>query len=100
MGSRPKNLKFTVDLVDFKEENIQFTKLIPKAYTEDGYNIDECDYETTCKHWWKYVADNHWQICVDIFCRAKYNNVYIPFYVDVDLVILNEHVWEEINPNK
>jgi len=101
MGYVPQKMIFTVDLVNFKEENIQFTKLIPKAYTEDGYDPSTCAIETKCRHWWNYVGEDHWNIYIEIFASAYINNFeYIPFYIDVDLVILNDRVWEQTNPNK
>lgn len=99
----PSVMVFTVDLPNFPEWAISFTKIIPKAYLDDGYNIEDftgTNLITTCRHWWRCIADNHWELRVEVRATAKLNNVYIPIYLDIDLVVINERVWEELNANK
>lgn len=102
----PVKMVFTVDLVDFPEWAIPFTKIIPKVHLEDTYDVQEIadsggnNFVTNCRHLWKMIDENHWQIYVELTARAIKDGVYLPTFVDVDLVIFNENVFEEINSNK
>jgi len=99
----PYSMSFIVDLPNFPEWAIPCTKLIPRVYSEDGYdltNLTTNEISTYFKYWWKYVDANHWQIYVTMQMLISIGGNYIPTFVDVDLVILNEQVWEENNPDK
>jgi len=98
-------LIFNVNIPNFPEWCIPFTKIIPKVHMEDGFNPE--DYNglqlvTNCRHMWKYIDGINWQIRVEItsFVRISYPYNYIPLFLDVDLVIINDRVWEEINSSK
>lgn len=94
----PKTMKFLVDLPNFPEWAIPFTKIIPKCRVDDPYLNEGLTLQ--CKHFWKYISENHWQIYVEINAIGQIGGDYFPVYLDVDLVIINERVWEEINSNK
>jgi hypothetical protein len=99
----PVQMTFVVDLPKFPEWAIPFTKIIPKAYMDDGFDpevIESDTLNTFCRHFWKNIGEDHWQIYVELLVIARLDGVYLPIYTDVDLVIMNERVWEEINSNK
>jgi hypothetical protein len=103
VGFHPYVMVFTVDLPNFPEWAIPFVKLIPKVYFEDGHTFDEIgtgNVTTYFKSVWHLIGENHWQIRVETQILARLDYEYIPVYLDVDLVILNERVWEEMNSNK
>jgi hypothetical protein len=103
----PTIMIFTVDLPNFPEWSIPFTKIIPKAYMDDVYDITTLTSDTLvtyCRHFWNQVGKNHWQIRVELQVVATqvidFQHSFLPIYVDVDIVINNERVWEEMNSDK
>lgn len=100
----PVRMKLSVDMPNFPEWAIPFVKIIPKAYLDDGVDVENftgSELTLYCHHFWQYIADNHWKIIVELEAVARDNvGDLLSVYTDVDLVILNEHAWEELNPNK
>ena len=94
---------FNVSLSNFPEWAIPFTKIIPKVHMEDGFNPEAYNglqLVTNCRHLWQYIDGINWKLRVEITAYVLVSGVYLPLFLDVDLVIINERVWEEINSNK
>lgn len=100
----PIQMTYFVDLPHFPDWAVPMTKLITKVYTDDGWDTSKVGWGGNTRHWWNKVAENHWQIRVELYASVSYTlngvGIILPTYVDVDLVIVNERVWHEVNPNK
>jgi len=102
-GNLGELMIFNVNLPNFPEWAIPFTKIIPKVHMEDGYNPEDyngLELVTNCRHMWKYIDGFNWQIRVEVTAYVRVSGAYIPLFLDVDLVIINDRVWEELNSNK
>ena len=101
-----ENMIFYIDMPNFPDWAIPFIKLTPKAYTDDGYDVTSyttSELRTYFQHFWRYIGENQWKIWCSINARILTFNPtphYVPFYIDLDLVIFNERVWEVINSYK
>lgn len=100
----PLQMTFYVHLPNFPEWAIPMTKIIPKARIDDGWDMTKVTFDGRCRHWWKKIGETDWQLKVEVTVRARIEldsgPLTLPTYLDLDMVILNERVWEELNPNK
>ena len=109
----PYIMDFTVQIPNFPEWAIPMTKVIPRCYIDDGYDISNISFIVQCQHVW-IVSQNQDKLGnslnptvllqVRIYASAtdlsQSPNVIIPTYIDVDLVFFNERTYTEINTNK
>lgn len=100
----PLQMTFFVSLPNFPEWAIPMTKLICRCYVDDGWDTSQVSWNTNFRYWWNKVDDKNWEIRAELYVQATMIiadvGTVIPGYVDIDLVIMNERVWDELNPNK
>jgi hypothetical protein len=101
-----------VSLPNYPEWAIPMSKIIPMAYTEDGFDANQITGNINCQHFWQVLpnVDNqgnslpntvNLRIVITLVEDGDNNPIInIPCYVDLNLVFINENIWTEINPNK
>lgn len=117
-GSNPFNpvsMLFEVNLPNFPEWAIPMTKVIPRVYLDDGYDITTVSISVQCQHFWHVTPsqDNLGNPLVpNVTLRVLFHAhaqqtlpvppffLELPIYVDIDLVFINERDWKEINNSK
>jgi hypothetical protein len=104
-----------VQLPNFPEWAIPFTKVVPMASTDDAYDLSKVTFNVYCYHLW-HITDNpenpsigsSVELRIDVSATATMpdptnkNNtpIQVPVYLDIDLVFFNERVAIQNNNNK
>jgi hypothetical protein len=88
-----------VQLPNFPEWAIPMMRVIPKAYTEDGYNSPAVIWKVQCRHLWQ-LSQGQIVLKIDLDASATLDGIAIPVYIDIDLVFFNERTGNQINTNK
>lgn len=108
-GIFTNTMGFLVTFNNFPEWAIPFTKLIPKITLPKGTDINADGVMVGCRHWWfsddKNDSTSSMNMYVEINCYVtttdNQGDILIePSSVDLDLVVLNEQIYEELNPFK
>ena len=100
----PGRFYFYVNMGKYPVWAIPFTRVVPRFWLEPGSSSKEdfsdVDFfQQSCRTYWYYVGEV-WKIRVEMEAEAVREGKYLPLYMDIDLVITNERVWEEINSDK
>jgi len=105
-GIFSNTMGFIVPFKNFPEWAIPFVKVIPKIKLTSGYTLSSVTSNIGCRHWW-YLNTNDdktesYFLYVEVNCITTQQDgkLLIPSYVDLDLVIQNEQIFEELNPFK
>lgn len=104
-------MTFFISLPNFPEWAIPMTKVIPIAYTEDGYNLSTVTWTVQCQHLWRIKPStnpnnpNVVELRIDCTATATIPGPtgkpqYIPCYVDIDMIFYNDRVAQQVNPKK
>lgn len=101
----PTTLIFLVHLTNFPEWAIPMTKVVPVFSVGDAWNKSQITFTGTFRYWWKKIDDLTWDIYVELYANASLPGhtsppSLIPLFMDIDLVIVNEHIWEEVDTDK
>ena len=101
----PYPMIFFVTIPNFPEWAIPMTKIIPRVYIDDAYDITQVIFQVSCQHFWKVNRDTS-SVSLKVIIQAQATNnavspsIVIPTYLDIDLVFKNERVCDEVNTNK
>lgn len=96
----PVLMTYFANLPNFPEWAIPMTKIIPRVYIDDAYDISTVTFSVSCRHYW-LVKGNSITLKVIVFALSSATNFgQIPTYLDMDLVFFNELVTRTINLNK
>lgn len=105
-------MRFYIDLVNFPEQYIPFTKLLVKTYGDSAYelpkgNSQDDDFPAASTylqiylhHWWQNVKEDHWRLYAEFSARGFQPESFAvaPLYVDLDLFIFDANMWDELKP--
>ena len=93
-------MEFVLRLERFPEWAIPMTKIVPVLYVDNGRDQNAVVWSYGLDYWWKKVDEDTYDLHVWLTASALLNLEFIPIYVDLDLVILNERVWHQVQSNK
>lgn len=101
----PRTLEFAVHLTNFPEWAIPMTKLVPVISLDDAWDKSQVTITTRFQYWWRKIDDTTWDLYGQLFVAATIEGHTSPgqlisLYTDLDLVVINENIWQEVDTTK
>lgn len=101
----PSTLIFIVHLKNFPQWAIPMTRIVPVFNVDDAWNVKEINFTSRFQYWWRKIDDTTWDIYIQLFGEAFIDGHssppdLIPLYLNVDLVIVNEHIYQEVDTTR